>query len=322
VLGLTSLRRRGKGRRALVRGEECETASSQLNTSMGLITNIWVCINCSPRGASKAFGKAPRDGGARAGDSPLGSSPGTHRGVNSARALKCIRDPYLFSGSQAVGGAGVPGPWSGFRLSCSRPALTRGLTWPSACSEPVWVRLALSIIRMLSAQHPRRLKGQALGRRAWCGASAWEAWGFALSKSASSLARDISSLTNVRRMRGQVGPMQTVDIPPNHTLYVKNINDKLKKEVTKKQLYMAFSQYGRILDVVACKGEALRGQVSMHTQTSPAPYSRKALDDPLLCLGACRRGSCTRMWGLLQMRFVGFRGFRSSASRWWVRYRL
>ncbi|KAM3574204.1 hypothetical protein VYU27_003845 [Nannochloropsis oceanica] len=50
------------------------------------------------------------------------------------------------------------------------------------------------------------------------------------------------------------------DIPPNQTLYVQNLPDKLKKEALKKQLYMAFSAYGRVIDVVACKGNNLRGQ--------------------------------------------------------------
>ncbi len=49
-----------------------------------------------------------------------------------------------------------------------------------------------------------------------------------------------------------------MDIPPNQTLYVKNVTDKVKKEPLKKQLYMAFSAYGRVIDVVVMKGEHLR----------------------------------------------------------------
>lgn len=51
-----------------------------------------------------------------------------------------------------------------------------------------------------------------------------------------------------------------MDIPPNKTLYVKNVSDKIKKDPLKRQLYLAFGAYGRVIDVVACKGESLRGQ--------------------------------------------------------------
>ncbi|XP_071737986.1 U2 small nuclear ribonucleoprotein B'' [Rutidosis leptorrhynchoides] len=54
--------------------------------------------------------------------------------------------------------------------------------------------------------------------------------------------------------------MLTADIPPNQTIYVKNLNEKVKKEELKRSLYALFSQYGRILDVVALKTEKLRGQ--------------------------------------------------------------
>lgn len=49
-----------------------------------------------------------------------------------------------------------------------------------------------------------------------------------------------------------------MDIPPNQTLYVKNVTDKVKKETLKRQLYLAFSAYGRVIDVVVMKGEQLR----------------------------------------------------------------
>ncbi|KAJ8768631.1 hypothetical protein K2173_023535 [Erythroxylum novogranatense] len=54
--------------------------------------------------------------------------------------------------------------------------------------------------------------------------------------------------------------MLTGDIPPNQTIYIKNINEKIKKEELKRSLYCLFSQYGRILDVVALKTPKLRGQ--------------------------------------------------------------
>ncbi|GMI96919.1 U2 small nuclear ribonucleoprotein B [Hibiscus trionum] len=54
--------------------------------------------------------------------------------------------------------------------------------------------------------------------------------------------------------------MLTADIPPNQSIYIKNLNEKIKKEELKRSLYCLFSQYGRILDVVALKTPKLRGQ--------------------------------------------------------------
>lgn len=54
--------------------------------------------------------------------------------------------------------------------------------------------------------------------------------------------------------------MPTVDVPPNQTIYIKNLNEKVKKEELKRSIYALFSQYGRILDVVALKTPKLRGQ--------------------------------------------------------------
>ena len=55
----------------------------------------------------------------------------------------------------------------------------------------------------------------------------------------------------------------------NHTLYIKNLNDKVKKEGSglfywpielKISLFFLFSQYGQILDIVTKKAESMRGQ--------------------------------------------------------------
>jgi RNA recognition motif-containing protein len=51
-----------------------------------------------------------------------------------------------------------------------------------------------------------------------------------------------------------------MDVPPNHTLYVNNLNDKVKKEQIKSMLYALFSQFGEIIDIVAMRAERLRGQ--------------------------------------------------------------
>uniref|UniRef100_A0A0C9S1Y5 TSA: Wollemia nobilis Ref_Wollemi_Transcript_22214_1025 transcribed RNA sequence n=1 Tax=Wollemia nobilis TaxID=56998 RepID=A0A0C9S1Y5_9CONI len=54
--------------------------------------------------------------------------------------------------------------------------------------------------------------------------------------------------------------MMSADIPPNQTIYVNNLNEKVKKEELKKSLYALFSQFGRIVDIVALKTPKLRGQ--------------------------------------------------------------
>merc|ERR1712179_254581 len=52
----------------------------------------------------------------------------------------------------------------------------------------------------------------------------------------------------------------TMDIPPNQTIYVNNLNEKTKKEDLKKSLYAIFSQFGTILDIVAMKTLKRKGQ--------------------------------------------------------------
>ena len=53
--------------------------------------------------------------------------------------------------------------------------------------------------------------------------------------------------------------MSFAGIPPNPTVYVKNLNEKLTKTELKKNLYFLFSQFGNILDIHADK-QKLRGQ--------------------------------------------------------------
>ncbi|XP_059615854.1 U1 small nuclear ribonucleoprotein A [Phlebotomus argentipes] len=51
-----------------------------------------------------------------------------------------------------------------------------------------------------------------------------------------------------------------MDIRPNHTIYINNLNEKVKKEELKKSLYAIFSQFGQILDIVAMATLKMRGQ--------------------------------------------------------------
>uniref|UniRef100_A0A8C5MBP0 Small nuclear ribonucleoprotein polypeptide B2 n=1 Tax=Leptobrachium leishanense TaxID=445787 RepID=A0A8C5MBP0_9ANUR len=51
-----------------------------------------------------------------------------------------------------------------------------------------------------------------------------------------------------------------MDIRPNHTVYINNLNDKVKKEELKRSLYALFSQFGHVMDIVALKTSKMRGQ--------------------------------------------------------------
>uniref|UniRef100_A0A2K5QND2 RRM domain-containing protein n=1 Tax=Cebus imitator TaxID=2715852 RepID=A0A2K5QND2_CEBIM len=51
-----------------------------------------------------------------------------------------------------------------------------------------------------------------------------------------------------------------MDIRPNHTIYINNMNDKIKKVELKRSLYALFSQFGHVVDTVALKTMKMRGQ--------------------------------------------------------------
>jgi len=67
-----------------------------------------------------------------------------------------------------------------------------------------------------------------------------------------------------------------MDIPPSQTLYVKNLNEKIKKQPLKKALYQAFSQFGKIIEIVACRGLKLRGQAWICFETVEAATNAMA----------------------------------------------
>jgi len=56
------------------------------------------------------------------------------------------------------------------------------------------------------------------------------------------------------------GTVDNEDIIPKQTLYINNLNERIKKEELKKSLYAMFSQFGTVLDVVALKTLRMRGQ--------------------------------------------------------------
>ncbi|KAL2271170.1 hypothetical protein VTJ83DRAFT_541 [Remersonia thermophila] len=56
-------------------------------------------------------------------------------------------------------------------------------------------------------------------------------------------------------------PAKVASVPPNQTLYVTNLpSAKINKEDLRTALYMLFSSYGAVLDVVALKTMKMRGQ--------------------------------------------------------------
>jgi len=50
------------------------------------------------------------------------------------------------------------------------------------------------------------------------------------------------------------------EVAPNQTVYINNLNERIKKEELRKSLYAMFSQFGTVLDVVALKTLKMRGQ--------------------------------------------------------------
>jgi RNA recognition motif-containing protein len=55
-------------------------------------------------------------------------------------------------------------------------------------------------------------------------------------------------------------------IPPNLTLYVHNLPEKVKVDVVKEKLKMVFSQYGKVDNIVVGTKLAAKGQVSKGLQ--------------------------------------------------------
>lgn len=47
---------------------------------------------------------------------------------------------------------------------------------------------------------------------------------------------------------------------PNETIYIKNLNDKIKQDRLRETLYSMFSKHGKVLDLISSKARKLRGQ--------------------------------------------------------------
>lgn len=66
---------------------------------------------------------------------------------------------------------------------------------------------------------------------------------------------------------------------PNQTLYLTNLNDKIRKPDLRVSLYMLFSTYGVVLDVVALKTMKHRGQAHIaFRDVTSATQAMRALD--------------------------------------------
>ena len=48
--------------------------------------------------------------------------------------------------------------------------------------------------------------------------------------------------------------------PPNQSLYLQNLPDKMQKDDLKRELYMLFSSYGPVIDINTLKTAKMRGQ--------------------------------------------------------------
>eukprot|EP00117_Sycon_ciliatum_P044525 scpid104614/ scgid32112/ U2 small nuclear ribonucleoprotein B&apos len=68
--------------------------------------------------------------------------------------------------------------------------------------------------------------------------------------------------------------------PPNQSLYVRNLNEKIKKDELRRSLYYLFSQFGPILDVVALKTQKMRGQAFVvYRDISSATNALRSLEN-------------------------------------------
>ncbi|KAK9471882.1 RNA-binding domain-containing protein-containing protein [Dipodascopsis tothii] len=65
---------------------------------------------------------------------------------------------------------------------------------------------------------------------------------------------------------------------PSQTLYVNNLNDKIRKQDLRLSLYTLFSTYGQVMAVIALKTQKMRGQAHVvFTDTASAMQAMRAL---------------------------------------------
>ena len=99
-------------------------------------------------------------------------------------------------------------------------------------------------------------------------------------------------------------PAKVAAIPPNQTLYVTNLpSAKIQKEDIRTALYMLFSTYGSVLDVVALKTMKMRGQAHIvYKDIQTATMAMRALDGfeflgrPMVRAPCLATGICVASW--------------------------
>merc|ERR1712216_1020079 len=70
-----------------------------------------------------------------------------------------------------------------------------------------------------------------------------------------------------------------VDHMPSQTIYIRNLDDKIKKDDLKRALYQLFITYGDIIDIVHMRTPKMRGQAFVvFDDISGATAARRALD--------------------------------------------
>jgi RNA recognition motif-containing protein len=102
-----------------------------------------------------------------------------------------------------------------------------------------------------------------------------------------------------------------MEIEPSPTIYINNLNEKIKKDVLKKLLYMLFSQYGKVRQIVACKGVKLRGQVKLLISELIFIVFIYLLD-----LLFERHGLCSMIRMLLLLHFAESKDLNYTAKKW------
>ncbi|KAH6596054.1 hypothetical protein BASA50_005351 [Batrachochytrium salamandrivorans] len=84
----------------------------------------------------------------------------------------------------------------------------------------------------------------------------------------SAAAKEMAAATATTMAAASTAPAAAT--PPGQSLYINNLNDRIKKKELRESLYYLFSQYGRVIDVVALKTMKMRGQAFVVLDTIPA----------------------------------------------------
>eukprot|EP00835_Amoeboradix_gromovi_P001377 NODE_61_length_25240_cov_0.547194.p12 type:complete len:224 gc:universal NODE_61_length_25240_cov_0.547194:12887-13558(+) len=88
----------------------------------------------------------------------------------------------------------------------------------------------------------------------------------------------IARLARTSNLEQFVSPMK-----PINTLYVSNLNDKINKTKLRESLYLLFSQYGTVIEVMARKTKKMRGQAYIcYTSIQDAMTGMEHLRDKII----------------------------------------